>query len=153
MQTNKIIQVKYQRKFEIPMQLVMLEDENYHLLIKSQFSNGQTKHWIIDTGASKTVFDSSETHLFEALSTEGMEINSAGIGAHQIETSMGVINEISFHSFHKKRLEVALINLEPVNHVYQHFSKIRISGLLGSDFLRQHKAIINYQRKQITLYR
>ena len=42
---------------KISIELVELEYHNYHLLVQGKFEDGEKAYWIIDTGASKTVFD------------------------------------------------------------------------------------------------
>jgi hypothetical protein len=49
-----------EKKYEIPLLLIALEDENYHLLIDATFLNGENGKWVLDTGASKSVFDINE---------------------------------------------------------------------------------------------
>ena len=53
------------KKYVVPLQLVELEDENYHILIETIFQNGEKGKWAIDTGASKTVFDANLIEHFK----------------------------------------------------------------------------------------
>lgn len=145
--------LKRRNKFEIPVELTGLEEGNFHLLLRSVFKDGAIKYWILDTGASKSVFDIAETNYYTPVSKSGLQVNSAGIGAGHIETSVGILQSFSLADFKKRSFEVALIDLEPINQIYGQFSPHRISGLIGSDFLVRHKALIDYQKKRLTLHR
>jgi hypothetical protein len=145
--------IKRKRKFELPIELIGLEEDNYHLLIRSCFEDNEPKFWILDTGASKTVFDVRESAYYTVSINSEMQINSAGIGTGTIETTVGVLHPIWFSDFEKRRFEVAMIDLEQVNQIYSQFTDTRIVGLLGSDFFHHHKAVIDYQKLTITLYR
>ncbi len=139
-------------KYEVPLELIGLEEGNFHLLIKSTFLQNEEKYWILDTGASKSVFDANDSEHFKALPDQENQINSAGIGSHPIETTIGILEEIRFADFMIRKFEVALIDLDSINKVYGQFCPYRISGLLGSDFLVEHQAIIDYRKRGLTLY-
>ena len=47
--------MKQRKKIEIPLKLVELENENYHILVEIKFSDNEPQMWVIDSGASKTV--------------------------------------------------------------------------------------------------
>jgi hypothetical protein len=46
---------------------------------------------------------------------------------------------------------VVLIDLSHVNDLYRKFTDKRVAGLIGSDFLLKHKAIIDYKRRELVL--
>ncbi|HKK82036.1 MAG TPA: aspartyl protease family protein, partial [Prolixibacteraceae bacterium] len=81
-------------KYTIPIQLVELEDENYHIIIEGTLNNGKALQWVIDTGASKTVFDANLAEHFDADELEATEIQSAGIGEGRVDTQTGILHEI-----------------------------------------------------------
>jgi hypothetical protein len=145
--------MKRKRKFEIPLDLIGLEEDNYHLLVKSEIRNYGEAYWILDTGASKSVFDVALESCYTPVSKAGIQINSTGIGSDPIETTIGILHPVLFSSFEINDFLVALIDLGPVNSIYGQFVDKQIAGLLGSDFLQQHHAIINYRKKTLTLYR
>jgi len=41
-------------RYKISLQIIELEDQNYHLVTSSVFPDKTTGYWIVDTGASKT---------------------------------------------------------------------------------------------------
>ena len=46
-------------KTTIPFKIIKIDDEGFHLLIKV-YINKKVAHLLIDTGASKSVFDKTE---------------------------------------------------------------------------------------------
>lgn len=141
------------RKYTLPIRLLELEDNNFHILVKSQFEDNQSGAWIIDTGASKTVFDQNRSEYFTIDENFEKEIQSAGINEGQIETQTGIIHKLKFNDFELSDLKIAIIDLSHINNIYEEFSGEKIVGLIGGDFLVKHKAIINYKRKELALYK
>ncbi|MBN1767860.1 MAG: clan AA aspartic protease [Prolixibacteraceae bacterium] len=140
------------RKYTVPIQLIELENENYHILIEGFLKNGKSLQWVIDTGASKTVFDANLAEHFDPDELEATEIQSAGIGEGHVETQTGILHEIYFGQMSLSDWPVAIINLGHINKIYSQFTDIEIAGLLGSDFLLKHQCIIDFKNLQITLY-
>lgn len=139
-------------KARIPLNLVKLEDGNYHLSLESVFANGLKGLWIIDSGASKTVFDQSLTELYEKIEPdENVFIQSAGIGEGKLDTSLGNLKSFKIGSVTIEPFQVALLDLSHINKVYFHATEKEICGLIGSDFLLQKKAVIDYGKLQLTL--
>ncbi len=71
---------------KIPIELVTLEDDSYHLLVACQI-NGATGFLVVDTGASKTVLDSNFVTEYTTPSEE-QKIKSHGVGEEQFATPM-----------------------------------------------------------------
>ncbi|MDA3815943.1 MAG: retropepsin-like aspartic protease [Prolixibacteraceae bacterium] len=140
------------RKYTTPIQLVELEDENYHIVIEGILKSGKTLLWVIDTGASKTVFDGNLSEHFDPDELEATEVQSAGIGEGRVDTQTGILHEICFGEMTLSDWPVAIINLEHINQIYSQFTNIEIAGLLGSDFLLKHQCIIDFQNLEMTLY-
>lgn len=140
-------------KHIIRLELINLEDQNYHLTVVSQFEGGKEGMWIIDSGASKTVFDESLEELYTPVSMdESLQIQSAGIGEGRIETSLGELKPFSIGNYDHPSLQVALIDLSHINKLYYHVTSKEICGLIGSDFLLSHRAIIDYGRMELVLF-
>ena len=134
---------------ELPLKLIKLEDNNYHPVLESR-QGGNKLYWIIDTGASKTVFDKNLTDLYIPVDVNPDEYQSVGIGDGMIETSLGKIPKIKFGKLKITNLKVALIDLSHVNSVYKTHTDMTIAGLLGSDILYSYGCILNYRTKSIS---
>ena len=138
------------KKYTISIQLIELEDENYHILVETEFINKQRGKWAIDTGASKSVFDVNRDDLYIIDDTGNTEVKSAGIGEHQIETKTGSLPMFMIDGLVLTNWHVALIDLSYVNQLYVQFTNEKIIGLLGSDFLVMHNAVIDYKNLTLT---
>ena len=142
----------FKMKYNIPLELIELEEANYHIAVKSVFINGQEGLWVIDTGASKTVFNIALNHCFDLIPEEEEKITqSAGIGSDHLDTALGFLHPFSLGDFHIGPLKVALIDLSHINSLYYHVVEKEICGLIGSDFLLEYKAKIDYSKLRLTL--
>lgn len=139
-------------RYTIPIDIIELESENYHLIITSAFADGVKGNWVIDTGASKTVFDKNLTDYFLLSDDETEDLHSAGINDEPLKTSMGYLKRFSFGKLEVENMKVALLDMSHINELYSKVTDIKICGLLGSDFLLKHKGLIDYKRKRMRLY-
>ncbi len=139
-------------KIKIPLNIIELENDNFHPVVSGVFTDGTEVNWIIDTGASKTVFDKSLLKHYTILDDDTEEVHSAGIGEKPLETTAGRLNPFYFGKLKVEMEKVALLNLSHINDLYAKATQLKICGLIGGDFLVKHKAVIDYKRKIITLY-
>ncbi len=138
-------------KTNIPIEIIELEDASYHLMIEAKFNHKLSGNLIIDTGASKTVFDQNFVETF-ALNIEEIENqDSSGINAMITNAHIGIIDHFQVGKLKVENYQVLLLDLSHINHIYKKYSKKKIAGLIGSDFLVDHKAVINYGTKKLTL--
>ena len=135
---------------EIPLQIIELEKDNYHILIEGEFHDKTISSWIIDTGASKSVMDVNQKAYYEILDSDNEDdYHSAGINQGMMETSVGKLFFLKFGELEITNLKMALINLDHVNEIYGKYTSCQIAGLLGGDILMQYKCRIDYQSKTI----
>ena len=134
---------------EIYFEIVELELNNYHPLVKAQFPGYDEHWWVIDSGASKSVFDGSLTDCYRA--DEDETVMATGLGKEVVETSSGLISSLQIGGFDFGPLMVALVDFQHINDEYAKFSTKRIVGLIGCDFLYAHKAILDFDQKRISL--
>jgi len=140
-------------KYTIPLELVELEEANYHITVKSLFPDRYEGLWIIDTGASKTVFNPILTSYFDSIPPEEeVTIRSAGIGNDHLDTTTALLHPFTLGNVPVGPMKVALIDLSPINTLYLHVTEREICGLIGSDFLMENRAVIDYARQRLTLY-
>ncbi len=136
----------------IPFHLVELEDENYHIIIDSELGNGIPGNWVVDTGASKTVFDVNQSEQFNFIEIDNTEVQSAGIGEGSIDTKVGKLPYLKIGDIVLENFTAAIIDMQYINKIYSKFSDFVLVGLIGSDFLVKHDAVINFKKKEIKLY-
>ncbi len=136
---------------KISIEILELEQNNYHLLVPSVFENGEEGKWVIDTGASKSVFDQNLEGYYQTLDGLPDELHSAGFHDEPITSSSAVLKTFSLGKFRIEGMKVALIDLSHINSLYSKSTRIKICGLLGSDFLLEYKAEIDYRGKRLVL--
>ena len=135
---------------EIPLQIVELEKDNYHILIEGEFQDKSPSCWIIDTGASKSVLDINLKSYYEILDSDNEEdYHSAGINQGMMETSVGKMFFLKLDELEIINQKVALIDLNHVNEIYGKYTPYRIAGLLGGDILMKYKCCVDYNSKTI----
>jgi hypothetical protein len=135
----------------LPLELIELEENNFHPVLKGKLGNGKELFWIVDTGASKTVFDSNLEGYYKLIRTNDQEqYQSAGISVGMVETRVGCIQKLRFGKLRIRDLKVALIDLSHVNDIYRKYRDIRIAGLLGSDVLKAYGCKIDFASAVIT---
>ena len=137
--------------YKIPIEIIELESENYHILITSVFGDGTKGLWVIDTGASKSVFDKNQDKYIEKIEGSTEDLHSAGIGEEPMKGEIALLKPFSLSKLKVESMKVALLDLTHVNKLYASTAGVEICGLIGSDFLVRHNAIINYRKKSMVL--
>jgi len=134
---------------EINFEIIELEEKTYHPLIKAEFS-GLTSHWwVVDSGASKSVFDESISDHY--IIDDQESVMATGLGKEVVETNSGKIEELILGDCNFGEIKVALVDFLHINNEYAKFSDKKIVGLIGCDFLYTHHAVIDFDQQIITL--
>lgn len=134
----------------IPIDLIELEDSSFHIMVQARF--GKIKgNLIIDTGASKTILDYTFGQAIADSITKNEDKNSSGINAMITESHVATVPKIKIGRLTIQNLTCVLLDLSHINALYQKYCNKEIAGLIGSDFLVAHQAIINYEKKYLKL--
>ena len=136
---------------EIPLIILNLQDEGYHLLVEIRMFNQSFKA-VLDTGASKTVFDKAcmETYVDPELIKRSEHL-STGLGTNTMESYTLVIPDLHIGPFHVQTYEVALLDLSTINVAYQSMEQDPVIGVIGGDLLKEYEAIIDYKKALLYL--
>ena len=137
-------------EIKLPIQLIELEKQNFHPVISSEFISGRKGNWVIDTGASKTVFDKSRSDDYYLLN-EKDEIHSAGITDQPIISALAEMKSFRLGKITVSGLKVAIIDLSHINSLYQKAGGPEICGFIGSDFLIKYQAVIDLTKQTLSL--
>lgn len=114
--------------------------------------NGKIANLIIDTGASKTVFDKERIKKFvKEKSFDAHDKLSSGLGTNTMKSELVTIKKIQIGKFIINDYKTILLDLSHVNNSYQQVGLKPIEGVLGSDILLEHNAIIDYEKKILKL--
>lgn len=128
-----------------------IEKKNYHLFVTIKIGE-KVARLLIDTGASKTVFD--KNCVLKFVNKKNLQTNkskSVGLGTSDVETKIVEIKKLKFGTMKVSKMEIAVLDLSHVNHSYKEIKLPKIDGVLGSDFLMEYKAVINFAKAVLKL--
>ena len=137
---------------EIPINIINIEGDGFHIVTEGLI-NGKTARFVVDTGASRTVFDKDRILNYinnpEFSEKEGL---SAGIGGTDISSFIFDIEELRFGDLMIKDYQAVAMDLSNINDSYEMIKLPPIDGVFGGDLLKKHNAVINYRLKKIRLF-
>ncbi|PVX49829.1 aspartyl protease [Balneicella halophila] len=134
------------KMMKIPLEILTLEDNSYHLLIDVLINDEIHGKMVVDTGASRTVIDATLAFAIDELKETPY---TSGIGG-QVDVTFTTLNSLALGNFLIEGVSLAMIDLSTVNEAYKQVSIEPIIGLLGSDLLLKYQAKIDY--KEASLY-
>jgi predicted aspartyl protease len=136
---------------KIPIQIIAIEDDGFHLLIKAEIEDKDAL-LLIDTGASRSVFDINRIKNFlgekEFASHDKL---STGLGTNSMETHFTELNDLKIGDITLSSFKAVLLDLTHVNESYLKLGLAQIDGVLGSDVLFDRSAVIDYGRSELHL--
>ena len=139
------------RYIEVPIQLLDIEGDGFHIMVKGMI-HGKEAHFLIDTGASRSVFDPNTiANIIDDIKFEKKEGVTAGVGSSDLESSTFVIDTISVGDLEIHDYEAVALDLENIHEMYAKLALPHIDGIIGGDLLKEYKAMINYRSKKLRL--
>ncbi len=134
---------------QIPLTLLNLQDDGFHLLMEVIVFNQPFKA-VLDTGASKTVFDktSIERHINPELLKLSDQL-STGLGTKSMESYVLNIPDLQIGDLHLKDYNAAVLDLSTINFAYEQIEQEPIIGVIGGDLLFKYQAIIDYKKSSL----
>lgn len=136
---------------KIPLALLNLQDDGFHLLVEVVIFE-KTFKAVLDTGASKTVFDKTTIEKYvgdNELKTSDRV--STGLGTTNMESFTWIIPDFKVGDFHLRNFEVAILDLSSINFAYENLSVDPVIGVIGGDILTQYNGVIDYGKKTLVL--
>lgn len=101
--------------------------------------------FILDTGASTSCIGFTNDSYFN-LNNEESKIKAAGAGAINMKTEIAKNNTISIGSWDLKRIDFVIFDLSHVNEALNQVDEAPVHGIIGADFLKKTRAVIDYGR-------
>ena len=139
------------RYIEVPLQLLDIEGEGFHIMVNGLI-HGKEAHFLIDTGASRSVFDPKTISTFiDDLTFEKKEGMTAGVGSSDLESSTFMMDSFSIGDLEIHDYEAVALDLENIHEMYGKLHLPRIDGIIGGDLLRRYRAVINYRCKKMRI--
>lgn len=128
-----------------------IEEDGYHIFTEVMI-NGKPARMLIDTGASRTVFDSDRIKLFLAddeMNFEKMDKLSTGLGTNTMESHSVMIDRFELGDTVFEAYQAVVLNIEHVNQSYRILGYPEIDGVLGGDLLTELKVVIDYRKMEL----
>jgi hypothetical protein len=135
----------------IPFTIINLDNESFHLMIKVYINNRVAK-LIVDTGASKTVFDKNRFEKFVKHNDfEKHNSLSSGLGTNSMQAHSTLLKKLKIGELVISDYEAMLLDLTHVNASYQSIGLPWVDGVLGGDILMKYQAVIDYYKGEMKL--
>lgn len=136
---------------EIPLKIIPIEEDGFHLMVKAGI-NHHFANLLIDTGASKTVFDFKRIHKFEEnIAPVLQEKLSTGLGTNSMQIHLAQVKLFALGDLELTDFEVVLLDLSHVNQSYETIAIEQIDGVIGSDLLCRYDAVIDFKNKVLRI--
>lgn len=134
---------------QLPIRLLDIEGEGFHVMIQGKI-NGMEANLLIDTGASRSVFEVKAIPTFvDNPQFEKKEGITAGVGGSDFDCSTFIIENLTLGDIEIKDYEAVAIDLDTIHENYQKLGLPTIHGIIGGDLLYRLKATINYRLRKI----
>jgi hypothetical protein len=135
----------------IPFRILNIDGEGFHLMVRV-LVNGKAASLIIDTGASKTVFDNSRIEKYvKDKNFDTHDKLSSGLGTNSMTSQITTIKKLKIGDIEIADYRTVLLDLSHVNNSYDQVGLKPVEGVLGGDILVQYKAVIDYEKKMLRL--
>lgn len=131
----------------VPLILIDLNGDGFHLLVELH-AFGHKHFAVIDTGASRSVFDKTfiQEHIHEAEELDAVQTVTLFTTSSSIH---GVLPKFKIGKLTIKKYPVVALDLNSVNEAYEKHGHPRIVAILGGDIFYNHQAKINYKKMKI----
>ncbi len=141
-------------KTTLPLKLLSIDNDGAHLALKAKI-NGKVAHLILDTGASRSVFDTERIDKFFKGKTKTTHVESSklssGLGTNTMKSKTTELKTLQLGDLIIKTYPTVLLDLSHVNQSYSQAGLKAIDGVLGNDILMKYKALIDYRKKELIL--
>jgi hypothetical protein len=110
---------------------------------------GKKCRFLIDTGASKSVIDK---HFYETKLDRKLKVikqETTGLHSTVMESYTGKLKKLTIGKLVISDYPIAAVDLMHVNTTYKKMKLKKIDGILGSDLLAKHGAVIDYGQAKL----
>ncbi len=144
-------QQKQQIQYTSRIIIKSLEGGGKHIFVACSVC-GTPAIMLIDTGCSNTVFDCS-SELFSGIRLHDIKCTNKNysLNASIDDVKVGKIKQFSIGKFTTDINRAVFISLEQINTLYETMIGCKIIGILGSDFLKKYKSVIDFGKGKIIL--
>lgn len=139
--------------YKIPLTLINIDQEGFHIFIDCSI-NGKSANMLVDTGASRTVFDSNRIDLFFDKKKRKSKVKdklSTGLGTNSMKSSSLRLEEFEISGITFWNYNAILLDMTHVNQSYSMLKLPAVDGVIGCDILCAYKAVIDFDKKILKL--
>jgi hypothetical protein len=137
------------RTISVPLTLINLQDDGFHLLVEIVVF-GQKLLAVVDTGASRSVFDMN--FIKQHIQISEVEESQATTLFSTTSTIQAIIPELRIGRLRITDYSAVALELEGVNETYESLGHPTIVAILGSDILLKYQSIINFKKLKLFMY-
>ena len=137
------------RTISVPLTLINLQDDGFHLLVEIVVF-GQKLLAVVDTGASRSVFDMN--FIKQHIQISEVEESQATTLFSTTSTIQAIIPELKIGRLRITDYSAVALELEGVNETYESLGHPTIVAILGSDILLKYQSIINFKKLKLFMY-
>lgn len=139
------------RTITVPLILINLQDDGFHLLVEIVVF-GEKLFAVVDTGASRSVFDKGLMEKYIKELTVNDEAQAATIFS-TTTTLEGIIPTLKIGNLTLKNYHTVALDLQSVTDTYLSLGHPSIGAIIGGDILMQFDAKIDYKKKLMRFYK
>jgi predicted aspartyl protease len=125
----------------IPIELTVIEEDGFHLMIAVEI-NGLPARMLLDTGASRSVFDLERISRFFTDNKPNFEVNeklSTGLGTRDMQSQAVYLKEFKIGELCIREYPAVVLDMSHVNLSYSELDLPPIDGVIGSDILMKYE--------------
>jgi predicted aspartyl protease len=137
--------------YSLPFELTGIQGDGFHPFVEVKLGRKKLR-MLIDTGASRTVFD--ETRLSLLIGPEKFESIdqlSAGLGTNSVQGKATIIDNLCLAELRIRNYQAIILDLSHVNELYKSLGMPLLDGVLGSDLFVKYRARIDFAERQLVL--
>ena len=120
-----------------------------HLICFGSINNVKAT-FLIDTGASNSCISLKNIDVYD-LKTEGEKFEASGASDKKMEAILSKECKFKLGKFSMKKQKFVLLDLNHINSLLESQNVKKINGIIGAEFLKATKAIIDYDNLDLFL--
>ncbi len=132
--------------------MLPIEDDGFHIFVAAGI-NGRPARLLIDTGASRTVFDREKIRDFISPEQvfEDIDKLSTGLGTNTMKSQTVTLDRLQLGRIILRDFPAIVLDMQHVNQSFNLLGLEAIAGVLGGDLLNTLQARIDYRELYISL--
>lgn len=135
------------RTITVPLTLINLNEDGFHLLVEIAVF-GKKNYAVVDTGASRSVFDKNYIEVNSDEFTSEDDTSATTLFATS-STIQAILPKLRIGKLTIKNYPAVALDLQSVNEAYAQMGHPKIIAILGSDIFYKYQAKINFKKLKI----